>query len=143
MCLSTIEEQYDPPSTLIIDGWKQFTGSGKALYFENYGINNSKAVPLDQWITAFAVEISSLDYKKYTTGFHIYEEEPKNKVGYTRVFVRKVTYRGTQDSKKCLIAQEMYVPSSKNGWPPTSTETTQKNKGLMDKLKSKLPGGNA
>ena len=52
MCLSTITEQYDTPSTVITDGRKQFSGSSTKPEFSSFALNGLKNVPLDQWIAA-------------------------------------------------------------------------------------------
>lgn len=136
MCLSKVEESYDIPCTLIVDGWKQFGGTETAPQFSAFMWKGKRAVPLDKWITATdenAKSVRADDRTDYEPGFHVWAEEPKKKAGYTRVFVRRITTMGAQDGQKCVIAREMYVPSDPNGWPP-------KEKDLMDRIKDVVAG---
>jgi len=123
MCLSSVKETYDPSSELIVDGWKSFTSGtvSGSLKFENF----SDTVELDKWMQASAATaptgIRADDGKTYMPGFHVYAEESEiQKLGYKcrRVYVRRVTCMGEQGRIKCVIAQEMYVPSNQNAWPP-------------------------
>jgi hypothetical protein len=126
MCLSNVKETYDPPSELIVDGWKVFAGSPSAPQFENFAMPNQKLdkpVPLDEWMQASAATaptgIRADDGKTYMPGFHVYSEEAEIKKSQSRrVYIRRVTCMGSQTGKKCVIAQEMYVPSNQNAWPP-------------------------
>jgi hypothetical protein len=139
MCLSRVDEIYDHPSTLIIDGWKNFSGTAAKPKFEIYTLNGSAEVPLDKWIQAeddHAKKIRAGDGSDYKSGFHVFIEEPDIKSQrsfYRRVFLRKITYVGIDNSKKTAIALEMYVPSEESGWPP-------KEKSVMDRIKSVMPG---
>jgi hypothetical protein len=128
MCLDAVTETYDHPSTLIVDGWKEFGGSTKQPTFQNYTYKGSNVVPLDTWIPAsneHSAQIKANDGKKYEPGFHTYFDETEfkgmgrsNSNSYRRVFLRKVSCLGRQSSLKTVIALEMYVPSDQNGWPP-------------------------
>jgi hypothetical protein len=135
MCLSAVTESYDRPWTLIVDGWKAFVyGSGNKVRFDNFGVNGSRDVPLDKWIQATAEysngkDISASNGKQYKPGFHVYTDEEQLTLGLLRrVFVRNITCSGRQYGKNCVIAQEMYVPSDPNGWPPKLGD----DKGLLD-----------
>ena len=84
------------------------------------------------------------DGSMYDPGFHVFAEEPKSKIGYRRVFVRNISSRGkdsgtgsSYDHKEVIIAQEMYVPSDQNAWPPTKAE---EEKSLLQRVKDILPG---
>jgi hypothetical protein len=143
MCLTTVKEIYETPSTLIVDGWKEFDGSGKNIFFQNFPFNRRREVPLDKWLVA-EVNLStdsstdsstdrgvirSDDGKEYPAGFHVYADELElKKQGrmerYRRVFVRKVSSFGTQGDLHVVIASEMYVPSEPNGWPPRPSQDT-------------------
>lgn len=129
MCLSKIEVAYDKPSDLIVDGWKAFIGTGPKLTLSYMG-----SVALDTWLTASAANapngIKGDDGKTYKAGFHAYIDSPRYS-GYRRVYLRKITCAGEQDGKKCVIAQEMYVPSDPNGWPPKAK------KKLVDRIRKR------
>lgn len=123
MCLTKIATAYDKPSELIECGWKEFYGSAVSLLrFCNFGGD----VPMDKWITASEIKtpptggIKASDGKMYKSGFHIYSDETQIKKNrdYRRVYYRRVTCAGEQDGMRCVIAQEMYVPSNQDSWPP-------------------------
>ena len=150
MCLSTVKETYDNPSSLIQSGYKQFNGTGKNLTFTI----NGKPVEFDKWLSADegATKMKADDYNYYTRGFHVYEDESdvKNKSGYILVYMRKVHTKGTQDGLSVVIAKEIYVPSDPKGWPPTASPNTSftppapsKKELLFDKIKDIVKGGNA
>lgn len=140
MCLESIKEEYESPSDVVMGGYKEFDGTDAKPLFQI----DSAPVPLDQWIVAKRNTVTGVPQgKSYTSGFHVYsndKEIPKNDKKYRRVFVRKITYLGRQSGKDVVVADEMYVPSKKNGWPPHPNFPDES---LLDKLKSKLPGGNA
>jgi hypothetical protein len=152
MCLSSVNEVYDVPSTLIMDGWKEFDVSGGKLRFAAFAFNGSKDVPMDKWIQASTEHakkgtIKANDGSDYQAGFHVFAEEAECKPisKFRRVFVRKITCLGNDDGrggsgKKVIIAQELYVPSDKNGWPPTHEEEQEERKGLLDRMKNMIPG---
>lgn len=118
MCLSTVTRAYAQPSDLILDGWKEFGGSSSRPEFINSQFRKTRDVPLDEWLTAEAkTEITASDLKPYVPGFHVYADEKPGKVR-RRVYVRRVTYSGTQDRNDCVIAEQMYVPSDPDAWPP-------------------------
>lgn len=126
MCMDKVTETYESPSTLIVDGWKLFGGAHDKPTFDQFAFKGSRTVPLDQWIQAsdeHAKEIRASDGKKYASGFHAYSDEKdlKKRTGFRRVFLRKITSLGMQGSMKTAIAQEMYVPSDENGWPPKAS----------------------
>jgi hypothetical protein len=130
MCLSQVDETYDTPSSLIVDGWKQFGGT-EAKPQVRMPVNGKLVLPLDTWIQATAESTNGLaikadDGNKYAPGFHAYVDEQK--VGsYRRVFLRKISCMGLEDrSKKTVIAQEMFIPSKKNGWPPLTSEVVER-----------------
>jgi hypothetical protein len=137
MCLSIVKETYDNPSGLIMDAWKEFGGTARKPTFQQFTIAKSADVPLDKWITATdehtpGKKITALDSKPYAPGFHVFynEQELKEMGGLRRVFVRKITCLGIQTSKQVVVAQEMFVPSDPNGWPPKKDEQT-----FLDKAK--------
>lgn len=142
MCLDSIKEEYETPSPLVQGGWKEFSGTDAKPISQQ----TSKPIPLDQWIKANEVTISMSGGGSYTSGFHVYSDDTqisKNKgnyVKYRRVYYRNVTYLGTQDGKEVVIAREIYVPSNQKAWPPHPSFPDQT---LLDKIKDKLPGGNA
>lgn len=126
MCLQTVAEKFDS-STLIIDGWKEFGGTSSKPEFAAFSLGGKKGVPLDEWISADSESIFgkakgvvATDGKTYVPGFHIYEDEDEaRKLGASRrVYSRRMHTRGIQDKATVIIAQEMYVPSNPNGWPP-------------------------
>lgn len=146
MCLSNVTEQYDSPSSLIVDGWKDLAGLWPNLQFQNYAVNGSKDAPLDRWLKAdIFSQVAASDGKSYEAGFHVYEDEPNTKRSHRRrVFVRFISAKGDQSSEKVVIAREMYIPSDRNGWPPKSGDPTPpKKSSVLDKAKSILKPGNA
>jgi hypothetical protein len=90
-------------------------------------------VKLDEWITANGPEIDAGDSKKYKAGFHVYAEESRHDKR-RRVYVRQVTCEGMQDGERCLIAQQMYVPSDENAWPPKEPSPM---KSLLNRVRGK------
>jgi hypothetical protein len=147
MCLEKVKEVYDVPSTFITDGWKSFsrTGTGK-LSFEQYPVGSTREVPLDKWIQADGSQakngqIQASDGSTYMAGFHVFSEESEVKrdaTRMTRVFVRKVSCSGIDRGKKAVIAQEIYVPSDPNGWPPQESYEPAPKTGLMSRLKKNI-----
>jgi hypothetical protein len=140
MCLTRVETTYDQPSDLIVDGWKVFLGGASAApCFAHNKLRGNYAVALDSWITADSVEIKAVDGKSYKTGFHAYaDEHNKHKDATRRVYLRKITCEGQQDGNKAVVAQEMYVPSRHDAWPPRDTPpppTAAKKNKLMDRIK--------
>lgn len=122
MCLDTISHPALPATTMVQSGWKQFGGSFTRPNFQSSALKAKMEVPLDQWLTA---DEQSISYGggKYTSGFHIYEDETQfknNQSAYRRVYFRQAHTKGKQDSKTVLVAREMYVPSDPNAWPPRS-----------------------
>jgi hypothetical protein len=117
MCLGKVTATHSKPSGVIVDGWKSFTGTDSALTFQQMG----GPVTLDVWLQASKIkppqDIVAGDGTKYRAGFHAYGDEQERGC-YRRVYLRNITCTGEQDFKKCVIAQEMYVPSDKNAWPP-------------------------
>lgn len=140
MCLSVIDVSYDKPSDLIVDGWKEFSGPSGSPMFLNY---TTIAVPLDQWLEASKVknpqDINMTNGKTYRAGFHAFSDEKEIDVKsrFRRVYLRRITCAGAQDGKKCVVAQEMYVPSGPNVWPPKPTPIPgpPPKKKLMDRIK--------
>lgn len=50
MCLTKIKEIYDQPSTMVMDGWKEFNGGATSKpQFSLFTLKGSKEVPLDNW----------------------------------------------------------------------------------------------
>jgi CheY-like chemotaxis protein len=55
-------------------------------------------------------------------GFHAYPDEKQKPIKATcRVYLRQITSVGNQGGNNypVVVAQEMYVPSKPDGWPPT------------------------
>jgi len=126
MCLSRITESYEPPCPMITDGWKQFSGSESKPTFQSFALNGKSEVPLDKWLRASNDRapngVKANDGKLYDPGFHVYANEPKSTKGYRRVFVRNISCRGDDSGQEVIIAQEIYVSSDPNGWPPKGNE---------------------
>lgn len=130
MCLDKIKEHYDNPSMAIIDGWKTFNvDTTFGLKFTAVNLNGKWEVPMDRWIKADPKLIQDSKGKDYFTGFHVYTDEDKVKKKYVskyttpyRVYIRKVTCLGEQDGLDVYIAQEMYVPTNQDEWPPKDGE---------------------
>ncbi len=131
MCLASVKEAYDNPCPMITDGWKDLKDSKKPRV--QFKVNGSYDLPLDTWITATDENakggVVADDRNKYEPGFHAYTDESeltriKSRFSgtYVRVFLRNITCMGTQDGFKTVVAQEMYVPSDPNGWPPKGDE---------------------
>lgn len=119
MCLEYVREKVAPTS-LIQSGWKEFSGgyNTNKLSFQNFPFRGSQTVPMDQWLTAEGDgKVRGGDYKP---GFHIYEDEKEldGRSRKRRVYYRRVHTRGTQDGLTVVIAQEMYVPTNPDAWPP-------------------------
>jgi hypothetical protein len=143
MCLTTIDEQNDSPSNMIMSGWKEFSTRGASnLEFQNNALRGNNQVPLDQWIVAEKQLIKATDGKKYNTGFHVWIDETKESKKLTHVYIRKISTIGTQDTKRVAIAEEMYVPSNPNDWPPKPGEPSKKET-MLDKAKKMVKGGTA
>jgi hypothetical protein len=142
MCLSNVTEKYDHPSSLIVDGWKDFSGTDTKPRFQAQTLAGHREVPLDQWLKAEGVDIKADDGKRYELGFHVYTDEPKSSTR-RRVFTRFISARGDQGQEKIAIAREMYVPSDPNGWPPKPGEPAPKKASVLDKAKQMLKPGNA
>jgi hypothetical protein len=123
MCLDRIISRPEA-TTLVEDGWKKFSKkwtNSKVLQFENMQLKDLKEVPLDKWVSAEIKPVTTtLGAEKYDTGFHIYEmQKEASDAGATRrVYYRKVHTIGVQDGKRVVIADEMYVPSDPEAWPP-------------------------
>lgn len=120
MCLETVKDRMDKPTTLIQSGWKTFNGPPAKPRFENFAFKSSKDVPLDKWITAEAnvAEIVGRQISGYKPGFHIFEDETEFKGKKRRVYYRRAHTRGLQDGLTIVVALDMYVPSDPDGWPP-------------------------
>jgi hypothetical protein len=137
MCLATVKEVYDNPCSMVQDGWKKFGGTDSKPTFEAFGVGGKNTVvPLDKWIKATKEHaptgVRATDGNMYDPGFHVFAEEPKSKTGMRRVFVRNISCRGkdsgtgsSYDHKEVIIAQEMYVPSDPNAWPPKEAAAGQ------------------
>src|SRR5271157_3298482 len=105
MCLSTVKETYDNPLSLIQSGYKEFSGTGKNLRSQQ----NNKPIEFDKWLVAEEIEILASNGKKYTTGFHVYENESQKNRNSTLIYYRKVHTRGTEGIDTVVIAKEIYV----------------------------------
>lgn len=144
MCLNSVTNS-NANSKIIHSGYKEFYGTDKKPEFATYPMKAGKQVPLDKWIRAEGIKEIANDGKEYPALFHIYEEtDPKSFRKRTRVFFRGLKVVGLQGSEKCYIAEEMYVPSDPNGWPPiekSATSTPPKEspvKVIIEKLTSTL-----
>jgi hypothetical protein len=140
MCLDLVTEIYDTPSPLIVDGWKSFTGT-PANPKLSMSIKGVYEVPFDKWIQATdehaTCGIKADDHNTYAPGFHAYAEESRKPTqNLRRVFLRKITCLGQQDGKKTVVAQEMFVPSNPNGWPPKPDDP----KSLVERAKNAITG---
>ena len=138
MCMSKVTVNHDTPSNLIVDGWKEFTGPNSSPRF-NF-VSNS--VPLNKWIKASEIrppqDIRASDGKRYRSGFHIFPTPPPGRAWQTRrVYYRAVTAEGYEGSDKAVIAQEMYVPSKPDAWPPLESAPKKR---LMDRIRKKAGG---
>jgi hypothetical protein len=133
MCLTKVVTTYVKPSGLIVDGWKEFIGSGSSMKFPNYG----GSVALDVWLRADEIrptmDITASDGKKYKSGFHAYADEQGKPSYCQRVYLRSITYAGEEGGRKCVIAHEMYVPSNPNAWPPLAGMLPRKK--LVDRIR--------
>lgn len=131
MCLSRIDTIYDQASGLIVDGWKEFLGSKAQPVSLRFKVGISRDVPVDRWLQAsdeFAPNgILADDGRTYKAGFHVYADEGRSE-SYRRVYLRGVTCVGKQGGRKCMIAQEMYVPSDAEGWPPQAAPKEDRGK---------------
>jgi hypothetical protein len=121
MCLSSVVQAYTQPHALIEGAWKELVGRDAAPRFVNFG----GFVPLDKWLRAEEIhppqDIEAGDGKKYEAGFHVYTEEAlrgRARARRRRVYVRRVTCVGRQDGDDAMVAQELYVPSDPEAWPP-------------------------
>lgn len=121
MCLDSITENLTP-TAMIQSGWKEFSGSRSDPQFWACNYKGKDDVPLDKWISAEKkpVAISGWRGIKYESGFHIYTDETQLKLrgNKRRVYFRNAHTCGPQDSLTVVIAQEMYVPSDPDDWPP-------------------------
>lgn len=116
MCLDRGSVLQVLPNTLIQSGWKVFIGNIPAEFrFENQRLRGEGTVPLDRWIVAERNNVG-----EYFSGFHIYEDETESGVGgkMRRVYYRKAEWRGKQNGKTVIVAQEMFVPRHPDDWPP-------------------------
>ena len=146
MCLDTVEREVK--SSIVHSGYKRFL-SGPT--FESFKMKAGAKVPQDRWIKAEGPSsINANDGRKYPAYFHIYETE-NGTLSRTRVFFRKLKCVGKQAGEKVYIAEEMYVPSDPNGWPPIEKSAAPKDspmKVIIEKLSSviddlKKTAGNA
>lgn len=149
MCLSKVTATYDKPSGLIVDGWKGFSvrGTAEGLLAAPSGTELVTAprgvkVQMDAWVKATGADLVADDGKYYQAGFHAYFDEHRRDGRATRrVYLRGITCAGEQDGYPCVIAQEMYVPSDTNAWPPleTTPRVVVPKKRLRDRLRRKKP----
>jgi hypothetical protein len=131
----------DKPSDLIVNAWKEFDGSKPVtLSFTNFG----GTVKLDTWLVASEVKppinITASDGKTYRAGFHAYAAERASRRITRRVYLRKITCIGDQDGSKAVVAQEMYVPTDPDGWPPQppAAPATPPKRTLKDRIRKNL-----
>ncbi len=119
MCLQSITTKFDKPSSVILSGWKHFSGTKQSPMFQHFGLDKDMTVPLDRWLRAQGSFIDD-NRSGYEVGFHIYENEKEFKDDKTlrRVYYRNVHTRGTDSNVTTIVAREMYVPSDPEAWPP-------------------------
>lgn len=121
MCLDTVTERYENPSSVIQSGYKTFKGSNAVPQFQAQPYRGKNIVPLDEWLVAEEKTVLANDQKNYTTGFHVCIDEKEVEKYQSgkgrRVYFRYAHTRGFQGGE-ILIAKELYVPSDPNGWPP-------------------------
>lgn len=117
MCLSSVSKKVDGTSMLIEGGWKHFKGPNIDEFpYSHWG--KEMNCPLDKWITAIDDKSAS---PQYEIGFHIFTDEQKAKKDLSkirRVYFRRVTAIGIDQGIETIVAQEMYVPSREDAWPP-------------------------
>lgn len=120
MCLEKVTETLDGSVTMIESGWKMFS-KFNGMQFECQTLGGVTAVPLDQWIKAETqVEIWATDRNVYKPGFHVFTDEKaaKSKGANHRVYFRRPLHLGVDRKVQTVIAQEMYVPTDQDDWPP-------------------------
>jgi hypothetical protein len=139
MCLHSIKERNDNPSTMIISGWKEFNGSGKSLRFQNQTLNLKYDVPLDKWITAEKKAVKGSPSVSYESGFHVWinEKELGSNYKYRRVYIRKIQTIGVQGGLTVAVADEIYVPSNPDDWPPKPKDPPKKDS-ILEKTKKMI-----
>jgi len=117
MCLTKVTHKYDPllPETRV--GYKVFFNKETTLcrlyrsefyheYYENY-----------RWYKANATTVHYDINKRYTSGFHIFEDEniannwKGNQMAYTvkKVEGRGIMVEGIQINGSCFVAKEMRI----------------------------------
>lgn len=115
MCLNTTKDV--EPTPLIESGWKEFGGSQAAPQFPWNKLRGKNEVPLNSWITAdTGTKLKANSGRTYASGFHVYTGE-KQKSNWRRVYFRRMHAEGDQDYPT-IVAQELFVPSDPDGWPP-------------------------
>jgi hypothetical protein len=116
---------HHPLSSLTVG--KNLLAHRVAPFFPAFIHKGTRVVPLDVWITADPTQtpngtIKADDGIGYAAGFHAYSEEKQKPIKATcRVYLRRITSVGNQGGNNypVVVAQEMYVPSKPDGWPPT------------------------
>lgn len=115
MCLSTVSKTSAGTDTLIESGWKYFNGD----LFPHQSWNGRSTCPLDKWITADNI---GRDLGGYKAGFHVFTDEVQARRKITgklrRVYFRRTVAQGLDQGVETIVAQEMYVPSKEDTWPP-------------------------
>ena len=124
MCLSTVSNKRPEFSSLILSGWKGFNGTTRDPKFSNFSHKGSKDVPLNTWISKETDgttngRVEAGDGTHYSVGFHIWpDEKNKPREASRMVYYRRATAMGRQEGCPVIIAEEMYVSSDPEGWPP-------------------------
>lgn len=153
MCLDSVSKKLPEPLPLIEGGYKHFDTYNRKLSFEAYPLSGSvsgdKTVPMDQWLKASSLhkdgkEIGGGKFPKYVPGFHIYIDESSSRSSINstdrRVFYRGAHTYGRQDGRDCVIADELFVCSDPNGWPPAGGPVGDDSK---QQPNNNTPGGNS
>lgn len=133
MCLDSITKQYEAPSPLIVGGFKGFNGTAKKPSFSAY-MSSKVVLELDTWIKAEKIHgdasahVTVSGYGRgssvsYAPGFHGFTGDLKSlPSGYGSiklpVFYRGIHTIGKQSSVEVVVADELYIPSKPDGWPP-------------------------
>lgn len=125
MCLERVDRALDSTNTLIESGWKYFEKDAHQLQFPHQPHGGTKTVPTDKWLRAEErAEIGAArGGMAYKVGFHIFVDERQAKTasfsGKLRlIYYRRSTYKGIDQGQPTVVAQEMYVPSDQDAWPP-------------------------
>ena len=113
MCLQYISMKRNIPKTGV--GWKLFAKTPNGLKFAYQSLNGKHKVPRGKWLKAKRTWI-----RGYLSGFHIYMHKPRGfQQGIVPCTPVKVRFRdgrilGTQDNRRVIVVDEMFVPRTRN-----------------------------